>query len=129
MFCLQPTVVCRAMVRIDGATGVHAGFVNGFYEPTEEMVGHASVYRKVGDADTWIEYIESSGKWWVKSTYSRGKARGYAYAEISQVGIRGVNWENQSSLSISTTSKAAFEALEAAKVTYMVLIACMHTSI
>ena len=71
------------MVRIDGATGVHAGRINGFYQPTDEMVGRASVYRKVGDADTWIEYHESSGKWWMKSTSARGEARGYAFASIS----------------------------------------------
>ena len=134
MTCLQPTVVCRAMVRIEGATGVHAGSINGFYEPIEEMVGHASVYRKVGDADTWIEYIESSGKWYVKPTVDRGKARGYARAIISppkpleecplscwQVSD-GSNWENQSTLTIFTTTMTAFEAFEAAKVNYMVFI-------
>ena len=63
MTCLQPTVVCRSIVRIDGATGVNAGNINGLYEPTEEMVGHTSVYRKVGENDTLIEYIESAGKW------------------------------------------------------------------
>ena len=137
---MQPIVVCRAMVRIDGATGVHAGFVNGFYEPTEEMVGHASVYRKVGDADTWIEYHESSGGWWIKTTSYRGKAVGYASAVISppkpleecplscwEVGTGGGKCEKQSSLTICTTTMAAFEAYEAAKVIYMVLIVHIRT--
>ena len=128
MPCLQPIVVCRSMVRIDGATGVNAGRINGFYEPTEEMVGHASVYRKVGDADTWIEYHESSGKWYVKPTSTRGNASGYARASISpplpleecplscwQVDD-GTNWVVQSSLTVSTTTMAAFKAFEAAKV-------------
>ena len=123
MSCLQATVVCTSMVHIDGATGVHAGRVNGFYEPTEEMVGHASVYRKLGDADMWIEYNESSGQWYVKSTSSRGKTRGYAYASISppkpleecplscwQVGD-GTKWVQQSTLTVSATTMAAYEAL------------------
>ena len=137
MTYLQSTVVCRNMVRIEGA-----GLIDGFYDPIEEMVGHASVYRKVGDADTWIEYHESSGKWYVKSTSSRGKDKGWAYAVISppkpleecplscwEVGTGGGKCEKQSSLTICTTTMAAFEAFEAAKVIFMVLIDYMHTVI
>ena len=126
------------MVRIDGATGVHSGRINGFYEPIEEIVGRASVYRKVDDADTWIEYFESSGKWFLKSTSSRGKNIGFARASISppkpleecplscwQV-HDGTNWVVQSSLTVSTVTLAA---LEVAKVMYMVWIdyTCMQT--
>ena len=122
------------MVRIEGATGVYAVRINGFYEPIEEMVGRASVYRKLGDADTWIEYCESGRKWFVKATSSRGKNTGYAYASMSPPKPleecplscwkvqNGTNWVVQSSLTVSTTTMAAFEALEAAKVIYMVLI-------
>ena len=142
MPCLQPIVVCRSMVRIDGATGINTGNINGFYVPSEEMVGHASVYRKVGDADMWIEYIESSGQWLLKRTAVRGQDTGWARATISpprpleecplscwEVGIGGGKWVKQSSLTICTTTMAAFEALEAAKVIFMVLIDYMHTII
>ena len=61
------------MVQIGGATGRGAAYINGFYEPTDEIVGRISVYRKVGDTNVWIEYNEPSGIWYVKSTSSRGK--------------------------------------------------------
>ena len=129
MTCLQATVVCTSMVHIDGATGVHAGRVNGYYEPTQEMVGHASVYRKLGDADVWIEYMESSGQWLLKRTAVRGIDTGWAHAIISpprpleecplscwQVAGDGTSWVNQSALTVSATTMAAFEMFEAAKV-------------
>ena len=130
----QPTAVCRSIVRIDGATGARAGYINGFYEPIEEMLGRASVYRKLGETDTWIEYIESSGKWFVKPTSDRGKASGWARVIVSpprpleecplscwEVSLGGTNWGNQSTLTVSTTTMAAFEAFEAAKVIYMIV--------
>ena len=123
------------MVHIEGARGGNAVRINGFYEPIEEMVGHASVYRKVGDADIWIEYNESRGKWLLKSTSSRGTDRGYAYAAISppkpleecplscwQVNTATGKWEKLSSLTVSSTTLAAYEAFEAAKVIHLVLV-------
>ena len=123
------------MIEIRGAEGVYAAFINGCFEPIGEVVGHASVYRKVGDADVWVEYHEPSGKWIVKSTSDRGKAAGLAIAAISppkpleecplscwEVSLGGGNWVRQSTLTVATTTMAAFEAFEAAKVMYMVLI-------
>ena len=135
---MQPTVVCSNMVEIRGAEGVHAGCINGFFEPIGEIVGHASVYRKVGDADVWVEYHEPSGEWYVKLTSYRGKAAGWAVATISppkpleecplscwEVATGGGSWVRQSTLTVATTTMAAFEAFEAAKVMYMVLIVCI----
>ena len=105
------------MVEIRGAEGDNAAFINGFFEPIGEVVGHASVYRKVGDEDVWVEYHEPSGNWWMKSTSSRGKAAGFAYAEISppkpleecplscwQLTLGGDNLVKQSSLRVCATT-------------------------
>ena len=129
------------MVEIRGAEGDNAAYINGFFEPTSEVVGHASVYRKVGDADVWVEYHEPSGMWIVKSTSDRGKGAGMATATISppkpleqcplscwQV-YDGTNWVKQSSLRVAATTMAAFEAFEAAKVMYMVLIVYICTNV
>ena len=116
------------MVEIRGAEGVYAARINGFFEPIGEVVGHASVYRKVGDADVWIEYCEPWGKWHVKPTSSRGKESGFARATISppkpleecplscwEVNIGEGSWVRQSSLTVATTTMAACEAYEATK--------------
>ena len=65
----QPTAV-----RLAGATGGSATYVNGVYEPTSEVSsGGVTVYRKLGDADRWLEYYAGAGRWDVKPTGSKGK--------------------------------------------------------
>ena len=36
-------------LQIVGATGPDAATIDGIYEPTDEVIGYATVYRKVGD--------------------------------------------------------------------------------
>ena len=55
-------------VRITGATGTYAGYINGTFKPTEEMCDNATVYAKVDDPSKWLEYNASSQQWQVKST-------------------------------------------------------------
>jgi len=77
-------LVCANIVHLSGATGVHANKINGYYEPIDEIVGNASVYKKMGDgADSWIEYHAGKGRWIVKPTSDRGTEKGYADATIS----------------------------------------------
>ena len=55
---------------LDNVTGPHALNVNGIYEPTDEMCGTLTVFRKKGNDDQWLEYHRS--KWRVRKTSSRG---------------------------------------------------------
>ena len=58
----QPAVTVYAVragtpwVKISGAVGSLATFVNGVYEPTAEYSGGVSVYKKTDDGDTWLEF-------------------------------------------------------------------------
>ena len=77
-------VVCTKIVQLSGAVGSNAAGINGLYEPIDEFVGNASVYKKLGDGvEYWIEYYAPTGKWIVRPTADRGTNRGYAYATIS----------------------------------------------
>ena len=69
-------------VRIVGATGMFAASVNGIYEPTDEMCGNATVYRKTGDDTMWIEYHASSRSWLVKPTANKGSNLCYARCAV-----------------------------------------------
>ena len=122
-------ILCRNIVQLSGATGINAHRINGYYEPIDEIVGNASVYKKLGDgAVRWIEYDAATGKWILKPTSLRGKARGCARATISparpledcpsscwEVYDYG-NWVNQPSFSVSISSRASFEAAEVTSV-------------
>ena len=126
--CIQ-RLLCTNIVQISGATGSTAGSVNGYYEPIDEIVGNATVYKKMGDgADVWVEYYAGTGEWFVKSSSSRGASRGWAKAIISparpledcpsscwEVNVDS-NWVNQPSFSVSISSRALFEAAYAAEV-------------
>ena len=121
-------------MQISGATGSTAGSINGFYEPMDEIVGNATVYKKMGDgANVWVEYHAGTGEWFVKSSSSRGAGRGWAKAIISParpledcprscwyVGD-GSNWINQTSISVSISSRASFEATCTSEVEKMLL--------
>ena len=126
-------LVCTNIVQLSGATGKSGYSINGYYEPIDEIVGNASVYKKMGDgANMWIEYDASTGIWFVKSTSFRGKGNiGCASATISPARPLedcprsswevddGPNWVNQPSFSVSISSRASFEAAYAAEVISM----------
>ena len=115
---------------------MHAAWINGWYEPTRELVNNASVYRKVGDAEECIEYVDR--RWLVKCTEDRGKVRGWAKATIYpaveleqcpidcwKVNDGEGNWVAQPSFSVSVSSLEAFEEFELAQVVYI----CIHIHI
>jgi hypothetical protein len=126
--------VCSNIVQLRGATGSFAAEINGWYEPTAEFVNNASLYRKLGDADKWIEYI--NGKWAVKRTASRGKNISYANVSIkpavaleecpidSWMVDDGDKFVAQPSFSVSVSSLEAFQDYEVAQV---VRICIRHT--
>ena len=102
--------------------------INGYYEPIDEFAGNASVYKKLGDEVQWIEYSRNTGKWYVRSTGSRGTDKGRATAAISpprcledcplscwQIGD-GVGWVSQPSFSVTVSSRESFEAAYFAEV-------------
>ena len=62
---------------IEGATvnRNRSKFVNGTFEPTDEICNGMPVYSKKGDPETWLEMVEykSGGwRWYVKPTIERG---------------------------------------------------------
>ena len=134
-------LVCTNIVQLSGATGDNARDINGYYEPIDELVGNASVYKKLGDgAVRWIEYNAATGKWILKPTSLRGTTRGRARATISparpledcpsscwEVYDHG-NWVNQPSFSVSISSRALFEAAYAAEVLKSLYfsVICIH---
>ena len=76
-------VVGTKNIRLVGATGDNATAMNGVYEPTSEMSsGGVTVYRKVGDAEMWLEYYAGTGRWQVKPTAFRGLDGGFAYCAV-----------------------------------------------
>ncbi len=76
-------VIGTKAVRLAGATGERATYVNGVYEPTSEVSSGVTVYRKVGDAGRWLEYLAGARQWQVKPTVWKGKNGGcYAYYHI-----------------------------------------------
>ena len=122
--------MCTKIVHLSGATGKYAHSINGYYEPIDEILGNATVYKKMGDGtDVWIEYHAGTGKWIVRRTSDRGTCWGFATATISPArpledcpsscwhigdGIR--SRVNQPSFSVSISSRESFEAAYAAEV-------------
>ena len=111
-------------VRVTGAKGNNAGHVNGTYEPTDEMYSNATVFRKVGDSTTCMEYHASSRSWQIKSTANKGQFYSYAVCEVPakslphscplrrwQVAVDGIH-VSQPSVSISMTSEDKVAAIE-----------------
>lgn len=64
-------------VDIRGARGPNAVTINGVYEPTDEMCNDWPVYRKRGDPNKWLEFFETSSKWYIKATTDKGRPRGW----------------------------------------------------
>ena len=63
---------------ISGATGVHAAYINGFFDPTQEKgLDGRALYAKRGDASACIEHYE--GTWQVKPVSGKGTGAGLAY--------------------------------------------------
>ena len=120
--------MCTNIVQLSGAVGSYAGYINGFYEPIDELVGNASVYKKLGDGiDVWIEYSATIGRWLVRTTADRGTDKGYARAispprALEDCAIScwemydGSSWVRQASFSVVVSSKASFEAVQTAQV-------------
>ena len=113
--------------------------VNGWYEPTTELSNNVSVYRKIGDGDKWVEYVD--GCWYVKPTEARGKCIGWATAFISPaVALEDVpmdcwevhdgkgSWVAQASFSVSVSSLEAFQEYELTQVVH-ICIHVIHTDI
>ena len=69
-------------VRIVGATGLIADYVNGVYKPTEEFCDNATVYVKIDDGSCWLEYRAGMKQWQVKPTHSKGTPRCTAYCDV-----------------------------------------------
>ena len=126
--CVQ-RLLCTNIVQLSGATGDHAHSINGYYEPIDEIVGNATVYKKMGEgADVWIEYYAAKGQWIVRPTSYRGTARGCATATISPARpledcpsscweiADSSNWVSHASFSVCISSRASFEAAHAAAV-------------
>ena len=124
-------LLCRNILQLSGATGIHSHSINGYYEPIDEIVGNATVYKKMGDgADIWIEYHAGTGTWFVRDLDHRGFESdwGYAHGTISPARpledcpsscweiYDGSNLVNQASFSVSISSRASFEAVYAAEV-------------
>ena len=53
---------------ISGATGPKAASVNGVFEPTGEVYNGKVLFAKRGDADKWLRFVASTGKWTVSPT-------------------------------------------------------------
>ena len=65
-------IIGTKRVQIDGATGVNAAPINGEYEPTNELSGGVTAYRKTGDKDRWLEYNAGKTQWQCVRTGLRG---------------------------------------------------------
>ncbi len=72
-------------VSLQGAMGQAAIILNGRYEPTEEIACGATVFRKHGDADTWLEYHEQDHMWRIQRTAERGEKRCFGRVQCSPV--------------------------------------------
>jgi hypothetical protein len=100
--------------------------VNGVYEPTSEVSSGVTVYRKVGDADRWLEYHAGAGQWQVKCTARKGEDVSAAYCivpakclpeecPVGQWQVQdGATWVSQASVTVSIVSQAELEAHKAA---------------
>ena len=111
------------MVCITGATGKYAAYINGFYTPTDEIIDKASVYKKLGDSNTWIEYDDRTRKWIVMSANEHEAniiVLKYAMAEVAPPlpleDCPSTCWEvdngsgfQQSDLFVSITNMSTFQ--------------------
>lgn len=64
-----------ASVVIKGSIEDRSKYVNGVFEPTDEVCNGLPVYQKMGDPDTWLEMVKTNAgtwRWYVKPTKERG---------------------------------------------------------
>ena len=68
---------------ISGASGVNAGYVNGCFDPTNELKNGKKVYSKAGsNGSIWLFW--ANDKWIVGRTDAKdaGKAAGWAHSLV-----------------------------------------------
>ena len=103
-------------VDIRGARGPNAVTINGQYDPTDELCNDWPVYKKRGDPNKWLEFFDTSSKWYIKATTDKGRPRGWMRLtanppkrpeECSTVCEvwDGSKWTSQPSVSIVTVKK------------------------
>ena len=72
-------------VEIKGARGSRCNFVNGTFEPTDEISNGVPTYRKKGEPDTWLEMVKckenkkQSWRWYVKPTTGKGPSSSVSF--------------------------------------------------
>ena len=79
------TIVAYIKVTIVGATGIHSAKVNGDFEATDDMSLRGTLYRKKGDADTWLVYHFAIKKWMVQKTSAKGTEDGWAFLQCNSL--------------------------------------------
>ena len=62
-----------APVHIRGVTGNGSSYVNGIFDPTEELSCGQPVYVKRGDGSKCIHFWSATGQWIVAPTENKGK--------------------------------------------------------
>jgi hypothetical protein len=58
-------------------------YLNGVYDPTEEMFSGTCRYRRRDLADVWIEYSSSQSQWHITRNQDKGTHQAFAYAATS----------------------------------------------
>jgi len=103
-------------VDIRGARGPNAVTINGIYDPTDEVCNDWPVYKKRGDPNKWLEFFDTSSKWYIKATTDKGRPRGWMRltanppkrpeecTTVCEV-WDGSKWTSQPSVSIVTVKK------------------------
>jgi hypothetical protein len=74
----------KEVIRIYGAFNGPLEVLNGKYEPTEEVHGGVTVYRKRDNPDIWLEF-GGGGKnsWQIKPTSDKGTNKNWAYVDVT----------------------------------------------
>lgn len=74
-----------ASVIIKGSTVDRSKYVNGVFEPTDEVCNGMPVFQKMGDPDTWLEMVKTttgSWRWYVKPTKERGPDKSTCFGYV-----------------------------------------------
>jgi hypothetical protein len=87
------TVYRDRRVNISGATGGHAGTINGRYHCNGETSGGAEVYVKVGGTDACIWYFDGAWHLGGRENLGTGMCYTYAYALTGQEVSSCCNWQ------------------------------------
>mmetsp|Transcript_4392 Transcript_4392/g.8157 ORF Transcript_4392/g.8157 Transcript_4392/m.8157 type:complete len:207 (-) Transcript_4392:1731-2351(-) len=77
-------------ITLSGATGSRQHRVNGIFEPTDEEQLGMPVYKKKGDADTWMEMVKGASglRWYIKPTKEKGTSSVcYGYRSVAATNI------------------------------------------